>query len=282
MEETSGRLPPIHNPGHAFSTPVLANMQPHPFEGGPPRGYQNVDHDRHHAELLNSRAPPGLRGTRSQARLQHMRTHQICTPNLSCVLCSANAAVGSWQQYTTAVFIEDDVLIGGNVAVVPGCHIGKGAAVEAGSVVTNVSDPTLQYVRATEQELTNIHAPGCSSYGMLHNTNIVSHVMRRELTRWIGWKQCRKLSSDRGEKGAQHNAGKKLHLRGHLKRRPSDFSPNKMLFKDSVALFASASGLIQRGITVNIDGSLTLPGEPAPPDTTVEKDWDPQHLPPGL
>ncbi|OAA53066.1 hypothetical protein ISF_09020 [Cordyceps fumosorosea ARSEF 2679] len=70
--------------------------------------------------------------------------------------------------------------------------------------------------------------------------------------------ECRKLSTTRGQKGAQRNA-------------------------DSVALFASAAGLIERGITVNIDGSLTLPdaaAPAAPADTTREKDWDPQALPP--
>ncbi|KAM3518016.1 hypothetical protein MY4038_010203 [Beauveria bassiana] len=142
MQENLQRLPPISNLGQPFPTTVLDNIQPQSHGGGPPPGYGNaMRHGQYQAGFLGSHAPPASIGPSSQAPLQHMRPHPTSTVNSSGAICAALAPVGPLQQYTTAVFIEDDVLIGGNVAILPGCIIGRGSAVEAGSVVTSDVPP---------------------------------------------------------------------------------------------------------------------------------------------
>lgn len=66
-----------------------------------------------------------------------------------CVLLSTNHEFGSTDvpmnaqgfQADRPIVIEDDVWIGAGTTILPGCHIGRGSIVGAGSVVTHSIDP---------------------------------------------------------------------------------------------------------------------------------------------
>ncbi len=66
-----------------------------------------------------------------------------------CVLLSTNHEFGSTDvpmnaqgfQADRPIVIEDDVWIGAGTTILPGCHLGRGSIVGAGSVVTHSIDP---------------------------------------------------------------------------------------------------------------------------------------------
>ncbi|MGH7961462.1 MAG: hypothetical protein ACRERD_06490 [Candidatus Binatia bacterium] len=84
----------------------------------------------------------------AQAHLPHTLLYQTPTldPNYG-VYAGHHPADPLHQQVAAGVngaepvVIGAEVCIGGNVRILPGCIIGQGSAVEAGSVVTSVSDP---------------------------------------------------------------------------------------------------------------------------------------------